>query len=787
MAKTSILLKMGLDTSKLKASLANAGKSVGGFASTAMDKLSSVAKLASGALVGGFIAAAKSALSYGREMNNLAKLSGESFENFQALAGGAKKVGIENSKLGDIFKDVNDKIGDFIQTGGGPMKDFFENIAPQIGVTAEQFKNLSGKDALQLYYDSLEKVNLSNQDMTFYMEAIASDATALIPLLKNGGKAWAEYADEMRKAGLVMDEETRVALEDSQEELDKFGVKATIVAGTVVKNFRTLNLVGFQPTTKELERMHERLTKAPADAGRAMADSIRALTENLSKFTSETSSSMSSFVKETTIDQITKIEAVTEADRKAKAKREKIQKELGKIDEKIANERQKRIALDQTATEALAAAEKKRLDAAVALQVAASSGDELKAKKAQLVYAEALTDEAKARKTVKDGIVKQDKEIAGLLKKGSELSAVIALQVIKESKERGLVSEQVKLQGELKDAIARGDLEAVKTNEKALEIEEQILQVINDHNVTRPEAVAHVKALMAEEQKLIDEKENAAAQEKAQKEKMLDLERQLVDAQASGNDGLAREIQNRIDKEQMALDLMDKLGISIDEAREKAEKLAAVNAGPDLNQSGFVTPGEQRKFDRQQKERQKQQDEINDLEERDERERGGGIPNISRDKRKTGTVRERMEADREQKIRTRENKALGKIDRDQKLNEEQKRAAINEILEARNKRIQKNKPKGEEPKGEEPKVGGPLLGPDGKPVDANGNHMGPGGVMVGPNGQPLGEDGKPVPGGGGGEGPKEPKKPEQLIVDKLGTKLDDIKTELEKIEKHLQC
>jgi hypothetical protein len=44
-------------------------------------------------------------------------------------------------------------------------------------------------------------------------------------------------------------------------------------------------------------------------------------------------------------------------------------------------------------------------------------------------------------------------------------------------------------------------------------------------------------------------------------------------------------------------------------------------------------------------------------------------------------------------------------------------------------------------------------------------------------------NGKPLP----GAAPKEPKKPEQIIADKLGTKLDDIKGELVKIEKHLQC
>jgi hypothetical protein len=85
--------------------------------------------------------------------------------------------------MSDILKDVNDRIGDFMQTGGGPMADFFENIAPKVGVTAEQFARLSGPEALQLYVDSLEKAGLSQQEMTFYLEAMASDTTALIPLL----------------------------------------------------------------------------------------------------------------------------------------------------------------------------------------------------------------------------------------------------------------------------------------------------------------------------------------------------------------------------------------------------------------------------------------------------------------------------------------------------------------------------------------------------------------------------------------------------------------------------
>src|SRR6056297_2492842 len=110
------------------------------------------------------------------KIGELSDTASTSVVEFQKFAAGAKTVGFEMDKTADIIKDVNDKVGDFIATGGGPLRDFFENIAPQVGVTADQFARLSGPEALQLYFNSLERANLSQAEMTFYMEALANDA-----------------------------------------------------------------------------------------------------------------------------------------------------------------------------------------------------------------------------------------------------------------------------------------------------------------------------------------------------------------------------------------------------------------------------------------------------------------------------------------------------------------------------------------------------------------------------------------------------------------------------------
>ncbi len=155
------------------------------------------------------------------ELNNLKSVANTTASEFQRYAAGARVVGVEQDKLADIFKDTNDKVGDFLVTGGGPLADFFNEIAPQIGVTADEFKNLSGPQALQRYFDGLEKANLSQEKLTFFMEAIASDATALIPLLRDGGRGFAQQADEAERLGVVLSDIDAARLLNAQRELNK--------------------------------------------------------------------------------------------------------------------------------------------------------------------------------------------------------------------------------------------------------------------------------------------------------------------------------------------------------------------------------------------------------------------------------------------------------------------------------------------------------------------------------------------------------------------------------------
>lgn len=203
----SLIVEIGADTKSFIKGSDDTKRRLVQLGQQSRSTVNSLGKIAGAAAAAGTALAATivvQAANAARELQNMSDIANTTPEIFQKMAFGARRVGIEQDKLSDILKDFNDRVGDFNQTGAGPMADFFEKIGPKVGVTAEQFKNLSGPQSLQLFVDSLEKANLAQEDMTFYMEAMASDSTALIPLLRNGGEAMAAQADEAERLGLIL-------------------------------------------------------------------------------------------------------------------------------------------------------------------------------------------------------------------------------------------------------------------------------------------------------------------------------------------------------------------------------------------------------------------------------------------------------------------------------------------------------------------------------------------------------------------------------------------------------
>ncbi|ULB10767.1 tail tape measure protein [Cereibacter azotoformans] len=218
----ALRVNLGLDSAQFQQGLKKAQSSLGA-AAKAFGALSAIGATVGAAMTGIVVPTARAA----NEISRLAQVANTTPEMLQRWSAASKSVGIEQEKLADILKDVNDKVGDFLSTGGGEMKDFFEKIAPKVGVTAKEFRALSGPQALQLYVSSLEKAGVSQAQMTFYMEAIANDATLLLPLLRSNGAEMERLGDQAADLGAILSDDAVAALRDAHLAL---GQMATAVS-----------------------------------------------------------------------------------------------------------------------------------------------------------------------------------------------------------------------------------------------------------------------------------------------------------------------------------------------------------------------------------------------------------------------------------------------------------------------------------------------------------------------------------------------------------------------------
>lgn len=166
-------------------------------------------------------------------------------QEFQKMAVGASALGIEGEQLSDMMKDFNEKMGELTAVGSGGAKDFFDKLSGDMkGGAGEakslilQMQKLSGPEALQLYVDKLEEAGVSQSEMSFYLESMASDLTDLYPLLANGGEGFKLYGDMAERAGIIMTDQTReaaLALKDQMFMLDlqMQGAKNQLVSAVI--------------------------------------------------------------------------------------------------------------------------------------------------------------------------------------------------------------------------------------------------------------------------------------------------------------------------------------------------------------------------------------------------------------------------------------------------------------------------------------------------------------------------------------------------------------------------
>lgn len=139
-----------------------------------------------------------------REIERQATVAQVSVERIQALNYAAQQYNIEGDKMSDILKDVNDKLGDFTSANAGEFADFFENVAPKVGITADELSRLSSPEILVRVKEAMDQANVPMKEQLKYLEQIADEASALMPLLENKGEKLYELTKHYQDMNVAM-------------------------------------------------------------------------------------------------------------------------------------------------------------------------------------------------------------------------------------------------------------------------------------------------------------------------------------------------------------------------------------------------------------------------------------------------------------------------------------------------------------------------------------------------------------------------------------------------------
>lgn len=159
------------------------------------------------------------------EQTRLAHSLGISTEALSEWTHAASTVNIEGDKMADIFKDVQDKIGDFARTGGGGAADMFE----QINLNVNDLIDLAPDQQLLRIGKALDDVG-SRSEKIFFLEALAGDASLLLPLLEDNAAGLNELAQEARDLGVSISEVDAAKMEEAKRSLERVKASASGIA-----------------------------------------------------------------------------------------------------------------------------------------------------------------------------------------------------------------------------------------------------------------------------------------------------------------------------------------------------------------------------------------------------------------------------------------------------------------------------------------------------------------------------------------------------------------------------
>ena len=566
-------MKMSLDSSGVKTALTSMGGKIKDFSQRAATQFGNVAKAAAVGLVAAFTMASRKAIDLGSYLSDVAESTGFATEQFQVFRGALIDAG---GKAESMEKAIIMMQKAVVQGSEGMMT--YTRAFNRLGLSVDDLKRMKPEDQFQVIAKAIAGAENKQQALASAMEIFgAKNAPRLIEVFKRLDKdGYGKMAEDIEKTYGIMTAETQKSLDRAADIIERFKQKAVIKVADLISgeaNFAGIKAFGAN-LMAELAKAKESFLNGMVNGFYKILGTISGTVEYIGDslpiaFSKAFNSIVSAWGP--TLNKLMPGDWQPFDVEGANAALADINKGTKKTFAEYIKDGQ------DAATAAW------QFDASEQIEGWQEIAD------THTRIRDTNREIAESQNEIKDGV---DETIKSLEKvksiKEHELDLAMAL-ADGDKMEAGAIRDRIELEKEIQRLLQLG-VGLGKSKEEARKEAEKVARRILEN----------------------------------QKE-MQRVEEALLDAQLDGNDALIHEEQKRLDLLKSIDDIMKSTGKHYDDALIAAKQLAAIKFGPDVNQSGFITPREQREFDIIQAQRERANEARRAQELRDERALGGGL------------------------------------------------------------------------------------------------------------------------------------------------------------------
>ncbi|MEQ7870752.1 hypothetical protein V6R97_08870 [Chromohalobacter salexigens] len=205
------------------------------------------AAIGAGALTTGLAALAVQQTRSVVQTDNQAKALGIATGQLQAMQYAAGTVGIEHDKMGDILKDVSDKIGDAYANGGGEAIDVINNL----GLSAEKLVQMDPAEQIMTIGSSLDQLQSQSERVTA-LEAISDNATLLLPLLEDNNAEFRRLSQQAYDLNIAIPDDEIQTYRDAYDAVYEMRGAAEGLFNTLISGIAQSDLSGIEDSFESL-------------------------------------------------------------------------------------------------------------------------------------------------------------------------------------------------------------------------------------------------------------------------------------------------------------------------------------------------------------------------------------------------------------------------------------------------------------------------------------------------------------------------------------------------------